>query len=233
MASNSLRAVRRNGNGTVVWFLVAAVVVLVVAIGYLLFSSDLFSDEPTTDLERDYEMLLGALDEYPDDPALLMTLAEVEYELGKTDESLDRADQAIVFAEGRPGMHIRYSALLLREGQLDAALLQAEAELGIDNAQPSAEPHFIIAQIKWEQGDLEAALGSMEIALDLQPVAADMMIVYGKILEDAGRTDDAIVVYTDAFRFLPENQELVDILGRLGVSIEASATPADPHGETP
>lgn len=233
MTSNSLRAVRRNGNGAVIWVLVATAIVLVAAIGYLLFASDLFGDEPTSDLERDYQMLLAGLPDNPDNPALLMTLAEVEYELGKTAEALDRAEQAIALSEDQPGMHIRYAALLFRDGDLEAAREQAEAELSIEGATANAEPHFVIAQIAWEQGDYDAAIASMDAGLAIDPIAADMMIVYGRILEDAGRTDDAIAQYREAFRFLPENADLVDTLQRLGVSVEASETPTAPHGDTP
>lgn len=214
-----------------VWVLVAVILMLVAAVGYLLLTSDLFSDQPTTDLDRDYQMLLSGLEENPDNPALLMTLAEVEYELGKTADAFAHAERAIELSEGTTGMNIRFAALLVREGRLEEARDAAQAELDVGDG-TNAEPYFLIAQIDLELEEWDGAIENMEKGLALQPVAADMMIVYGRILEGAGRTDDAIVQYKRAYLFLPDDRGLVDALDRLGVSVEASGTPVAPHGDS-
>lgn len=206
--------------------LLGVVVVLIVAIGYLL--TGLMNDGPSSDLERDYELLVEGLKRDPDNVALMMTLAEVEYDLGRKDDSLGHARKAAGIDEENLAMQVRLVQLLVRDEKLADARGVLEAVIERD-ASSSAEPHFVLAQILADSGEAAEAIEHMETGLELQPVAADMRVVFGRILEQAGERDRAIEEYETALRYLPGNEEAVVALKRLGVN-ESDLPTASAHG---
>lgn len=225
-----VRNVRRDERRAV-WILIAVVGVLLAAIGVLLFGGPLFDDSPNTDLERDYTQLLKGMQADPGNPAILMTLAETEYELGKKSDALDHAAKAIEVSDGAAGFPVRYAQLLLLEGDLGKAEEQARAEIKLDTQETFAGPHFILAQILFEQDKVDEAIKEMEAGFVIDYTAADMRIVYAEMLAAAGERDRAVTEFETALRFLPSNQRAIDGLAALGVTYEATST-ADPHGAT-
>lgn len=230
VAARLPRARRVGGRDrTVLVALAGVAAVLTAALVYLLVSGSIFSSEPRTDLERDYQMLLTGLNENPDDPAILMTLAEVEYEMGKKADAFDHAAAAIKVAEEQPFYNLRHATLLVREDRLADAEKSLEAEIEITGT-TKPEPYFLLAQVQAQSDRLEDAIDTMEQGLIIDPAAADMGIVYGRLLEDAGRNAEAVEAYEKALRFLPGNEDAIAGLERLGVTyVEPTSTP-DPHG---
>lgn len=209
--------------------LVSTAVVLTVALGYLLATGSIFDDEPRTALERDYRLLQQGLAENPEDPATLMTLAEVEFEMGKTDDAFSHAERALEFSEKQPFFHLRFATLLVRDERLEEAEKALESEIEITGT-TKPEPFFLLAQVLAQTDRLEEAIDTMEQGLVIDPAAADMGVVYAKMLEDAGRTAEAIEAYQKALRFLPDNEDAIAGLARLGVEYEEPTTTPNPHG---
>jgi tetratricopeptide (TPR) repeat protein len=219
------------GPTPVIYVLVAAIVALVAGIGVLLFSGDLFDPQPSSKAERDYLLLVEGLQENPENPVVLMALAETEMELGREDDAAGHALQAFELGEDVPGIPQRYAQIMLAMGDDEAALVGVQAELEIGALSSSPEPYFIWAQILRSREDLDGALEKMEQALAVEYMAADIRIVYADMLAEAGREDDAIDQYQEALRFLPGDDRAISGLEALGVSVEATQG-VNPHGTT-
>jgi len=231
--TSSLPKVRstRGNERRAVWILVAVVGALLIAIGALVLGGSLFDDAPSTDLERDYAQLVAGLQENPDDPAILMTLAEVEYELGKHAEALERAAKAVEVSNSAAGFPVRYAQLLLLEGKLEQAEEQARADIALDTEEKFAGPHFILGQILFEMDKTDEAIEAMDAGFAIDYTAADMRIVYAEMLAAAGEKDRAIEQFQTALQFLPGEARAIDGLAELGVTYEATST-ASPHSNT-
>lgn len=205
----------------------AAVVTLLLVLVYLLLTGSLFSQEPRSDIERDYRLLLESSRKNPGDAATLMSLAEVEYELGKRKDAFEHAKKAVAAADERAYFHLRYATLLVREERQAEAVQELDAEIAISGGE-SGEPFFLLAQVQSAQGKHADAIKTMKRGLKLEPMAADMVVVYADILEKAGKKKEAIDQYKVALRYLPDEQDAIAGLKRLGVSYEpTSAVP--PH----
>lgn len=229
--AKSLPKVRRVGGGartlTVTLAVVAAL--LLGFIAYIFLDGSLFDVAPKTDIERDYQLLADAAEKDPENPAVLMTLAETLYKMGEEEQAFSRADEAVEFGPDVAGLRLRYATMLAQSGELDRATAQLIAEIDIaGNA--NAEPYFLLAQIQVQQDLYEEAIASMEKGLAVTPEAADMRIIYATMLEDSGDTEGAIREYQDARRFLPDDETIVTALERLGVEVQPVDV-EDPHGD--
>jgi tetratricopeptide (TPR) repeat protein len=226
------------GSHTIVYVLIGVVVVLILVIVGLLLGGDLFDDQPQSILERDYELLLEGLAENPDDPSVLMTLAEVEYELGKTSDAVGHAQRAYEVGVDVAGIPYRYAQIMVQENELGMAREALEAEIELDERGANPEPLFLMAQVEREDGNIEVAIVRMEEGLQIAYYAADMRILYAEMLEEAGRDEDAIAQLREALRFLaadsvdsPEaygRTRAIEALERLGVTYEETET-VNPH----
>ena len=228
--AQGLPKARRVGGHTrrLTWILSGLIVVLLGVVGYLLLGTSLFDDAPQTSAERDYLVLLEAARKDPKNTEILMTLAEAEYALGKKRDALEHAEAAVKLGGEETDYRFRFAMLLVREDRLDEAegLLEKEIELvGKD----SAEPYFLLAQVRFEQQETEEALEMMRRALEINPMAADMRATYAGMLERSGDEEGAIEQYQTALKFLPGNADIIDALGRLGVQVDETGS-VDPHG---
>lgn len=217
---------RRAGGGhsrTIMVLVGIAVLLLAVIVVYLLNSS-LFREPTALDLAR--EELIAALEANPGDPGLLMSLAEVEYELGRRGDAFNHAEQAVANGPEVPNINMRYAMLLLKEEREEQAKTALEAELALDPL--SAETNFLMAQVLREMEDYEGALAAVQITLDKNYTDGDARILYAQILSDLGRTDEAIAAFNDANEILPGDERIVEGLAELGVSYEATET-VNPH----
>jgi tetratricopeptide (TPR) repeat protein len=225
--SKALPKVKRvdKRTSTLTWVVLGAfIVVLAVFIG-LLLNGTIFSSQPKSDAERDYEVLLQGLKQKPNDPVLLMTVAEIEYELGRKGDAWAHADKALKKGAGTAGLQLRYAALKIKDDKIDDALKAVQREIVID--EKSAEALFLLSQLLAEKKDYDGAIKAMDKALVMQPQAADMRIVYGEILEKADKKKRAIAQYKEALKYLPNSPQAVEGLKRLGAEVPTS-TPS-PH----
>lgn len=234
MASQLPRVTRVGASGRgPVYALLALVTLLLVAVIVLLLGGDLFDQEPRTDLDRDYQQLTQALADNPDNPAILMTLAEVEFLMGKQGDALDRAAHAAELAPDVSGIPMRYAQLLVQAERYEDALEWIDREIALLDEQKSAEAKFVKAQILWNLGEQDEAIELLGAALEIGYTAADMRIIYGNWLAEAGRADEAIEQYREALRYLPGDERAIQGLEALGETYEAPAETEDPHSTPP
>lgn len=233
MSSNLPKAKRvQGGTSPVIYILVGAIVVLVVGIGVLLLSGDLFDSQPDSQAERDYQLLVDGLSEDPENVAVLMTLAETEMDLGREADAREHAEKAWELGADTPGIPLRYANVMVMLGENEAAVVALEKEIELDTLGNNVEPLFLLAQIQRDEGDLETAIETMQTAIGLSYVAADMRILFADMLAEAGRTDEAIEQYQEALRFLPGDERAIAALEALGISVETSEG-VNPHADEP
>lgn len=209
------------------WILAAVAVLLVGFIVALLASEGVFDAQPKSDAERDYLMLLKGLEQNPDDPAILMTLAEVEYDLGKKADAIAHAERAWKLTKQPEGYGARLAALYVRDGQLEKAKAALEGELKTGDGSNDGEVYFLLGQVERELGNLDAAIKSLEKAVGIMPVSADVRLVYAEVLEQAGKKKEAAEQFQAALKFLPGNERALAGLKRLGVKPEEAT--GSPH----
>lgn len=206
---------------TLVFVLAFVAILMVAAVGLLVVSGGVFSDEPQSDAERDYQLLVDGLKENPTNPAVLMSLAEAEYDIGKEEDAFTHAKLAVKYAKEQPAFRIRYANLLLRSDRAKEARVQVLDEIAL-GTKGDAEPFFLLAQIDREMGDLKSAEKNIKRAIELEPTSVDFLTVYGTILEKRGDTEKAADLYLKAVRFVPDYRPAIEALERLGVEAPAA-----------
>lgn len=209
------------------WILAGVAFLLVGVIAVLLASEGVFDSGPTSDAERDYLLLVEGLKKNPDDPAILMTLAEVEYDLGKKADAIAHAERAVKVAKDPEGWSVRLAALYIRDGQIEKAKAALETELKGGDGTNDGEAYFLLGQVERDLGDIDAAIEALTKAVELMPVNADIRLVYAEVLEQAGKKQEAAVQFQAALKFLPGDERALAGLKRLGV--EPEETTSSPH----
>ncbi len=223
----AVRRVSGAGRSGIVFLLSAVAVALVIAVAFLLASDRLFNDEPKTPKERDYELLAQRSQANPKDAMALAVLADTEYELGKKDDALRHAADALKNAGSTVNIRLIYAGILMREGRFAEAAKLADEEIALPSANSEADAYFLRAQAEWELKDREGALKSMSTGLARDPVAADARILHADMLRQSGRKAEAIAEYERALKFLPNDARAVKALAGLGVKAPAAAP--SPH----
>ena len=222
-----LKARRVAGGPTpLMWALIAVILALAVVIVVFLANSALFNEPTAAELARDE--VLAALADKPGDPGLLMMLAEIEYNLGRTNEALDYAAQAAANAGETLTIHQRYAILLMQEERLDEAKTELEAELALDER--ASESFFMLGQVERELGNIDASLAAFESALSIDPFNGDFRVLYADALALAGRTMEAVAAYESALQVLPDDERAIQGLTALGITYEPTET-VNPHGD--
>lgn len=227
MSERLPRVVRTTARITpLTWVLVVVIAALLTALAVLIASGPLA--ERSDDADRDYRLLTDGLKENPDDPAVLMTLAEAEFRMGKVTDALRHAKKAVAQAGDTPGYRLRYAGLLLQDHQEKVArpLVEDEIALGTPG---DPEPYFLLAQIEWNLRDDAAALENMRKGLAIAPQAADMIILYADMLAESGDEDAAIAQYREALRFLPGDSRAEQGIRELGGVPPTSKDATSPH----
>lgn len=230
MVSQLPKVRKTAGHSKVVWILAGVIAALIVVLGVLVSGGTIFSGQPRSGLERDYQVLLDAARREPRNPGVLMTLAEAQYDLGREREALTTAARAAKATTSTAGIPLRYAQLLLLSHDLGAAEKWARKEISLEtSSQPNAEARFVLAQILFDDKQPEAALKTMSEGLSLDPTAADVRIRYAEMLAKSGKKQRAIDEYQTALRFLPGDERAVEGLKGLGVKYEETGT-VNPHG---
>lgn len=121
--------------------------------------------------------------------------------------------------------HFYAGTLEVDAGNIQAAITHYQKTLEIITAEPSylemALPlgHFNdvylkLGELYHQQGDVEAAVGYFERALELNPALADMFITQGQNAFDAGNYSDAIEPLNTHLLLFPEDSAAAYLLGQ-------------------
>jgi protein O-mannosyl-transferase len=107
--------------------------------------------------------------------------------------------------------HDNLGALLLREGQVDEAIVHFRKAVEIDANQ--AEPQANLGNALLQKGELDDAVAQYFKALALKPNSAEVHYNLGNALLRKGQTDGAIAEYEKALAILPDYADVHNNLG--------------------
>ena len=179
------------------------------------------------DCHFDQDQYDEALREYQLCVTLEPTVANYHQDLGVTLLEMARFDQAeselkeaIRLDPQAPVFHENLSRVYARTGRLDLAAASLRKSLGIPGSRKTHETRFWLAQVLYEQGKLEEALGELTEGLEQDPTNGKQHYHRGFVLDRLGRRPEAVPEYEKAIQLSPQDfmpyTSLGDLLFSLG-----------------
>lgn len=151
------------------------------------------------------ERFRAALVDRPEDPDLLLGLADALLALGRGPEALETATRLVALTPGQgDALAVRARARQLT-GDLDGA--GADAEDASRRLPGRADLLMLVGSIAREAGDRDAARTACQAALQLDPGLVQAWYELGTVEEELGRSGEARAAYRQAVRLLPTHLE--------------------------
>jgi len=154
-------------------------------------------------LEREDEALVDVLATLEREPAhvpALEVLRELDRRANRVDRSIERLEAACAHAPRRAGPRVLLAALLRDLGRLDEAGRRLDEAIA---AEPGVAPAHHARGRFLSTRDPEAALRSLERAIELDPFQARYRVDKGRVLRALGREDEARAALERARSFAP------------------------------
>jgi 3',5'-cyclic AMP phosphodiesterase CpdA/Flp pilus assembly protein TadD len=171
--------------------------------------------------DGEYESALPVLTAaYVADPTTIRAvdgIARCLVELGRIEEAIEWALRG---TEILPQCPEPYEALVHAYrsiGDNESALEWAGRWAAVEPDTPDA--HEVAAEILLDRGDLEAATTQLERAIEILPSEAGLRFAVGRLYEQSGRREDAVVSYTRGLYWFMEedDQDEEDVLEQLEI----------------
>ena len=137
--------------------------------------------------------LIGTFGQSPDDPEVIDTLAIGEWKLGKTDEALERLDEAVKRFPASLQSSVTLAQMKLRQN--DAAGAEEVMKKAVSEAPRSANATLALARIYTLLRQPEKAESALQRTLQLDPENIPALFALGSLQLAARRTEDADRTY--------------------------------------
>jgi len=169
--------------------------------------------------------LLEFRERHPDDPSAAMQLGLVAYRKGETARGLGLFDEAWALAPDAPRVIRWRMRLMLAEGMLDSAIVNAERL--VELIPQDAEGWRVLALGRAEMNDLDGALRALEQWAGIEKESPDPWLLMASIQRTRGQRDEALRCAREAFSRAPEEPDVLleyaSSLEETGRSREAEA----------
>ncbi len=132
----------------------------------------------------------------PETEGLRERLAGLAVLLGEKDEAVAHYQAALASGKAGPEVHVALGRLALSMGNLDLA--QAQLEKVAEESPATAGALFTLGQLRERQGALGKALGEYRRATSYENTP-EVQLAYGRVLLQAGKEDDAMMAFREAF----------------------------------
>lgn len=142
--------------------------------------------------------------------------------MGRLAEALDSMQKAVEKTPWSRVLHYQYAAMLNQSGRYDDAANAATRAILLKRDFPEATHQ--LASARAGQGSIEQAAKLFAESLVLDPRMGDAWLDWGRMLERRKKTNEAVVVYRDALRSLPNSAR---IHYRLGMSQKSTGLSDD------
>lgn len=213
--------------------LVLIIVVLATATSMVLYFMTA-EKAPRTAVERDTAAAEIAVRARPSDPSAWQTLTYAYARAGRFDDALETVrrgrestkEQALLLPEaevlriaGRYSDAVPvYDSAIVTLSKEESEAVAARAKQGVAMAAPSAalvRAYFGRALARNAAGDNAGAIEDVLAALDLAPGQASMRVTLGDLYAASDQKDLAKAAYTEALRFIPDDEQALSGLKRL------------------
>jgi len=132
----------------------------------------------------------------PQTEGLRERLAGLALRLGEKEEAMSQYEAALASGKAGPEVQVAIGRLSVQMGNLDKAAKHLEKVVDESPATPGAL--FWLGQLREKQGELGKALGEYRRATSYENTP-EVQLAYGKVLNQAGKEDDAMVAFREAF----------------------------------
>jgi len=226
-------------------------VLALVVMGLLIFREVLFASSdaaPTTEVERATQAAQEAVKANPQDPIARIKLAAAYLEQKNTAGSVEQAQTAIRLAPDDPAGHYILGLAFSAKGDAEAAVVELKKAAETEGQQAGfyQDAYVALARAQEKTGDLQAAIKSMNKAIDYGPENTLLLYERGQMFERNEKFVDALLDYSRALAYVPDWEEAMTAFSRVAsahpdalekakefedvqnVSLETTAT--SPHG---
>ena len=170
----------------------------------------------------DLKIYNQALKVRPTDWRLWQRQALLLSSMGRLAEALDSMQKAVEKTPWSRVLHYQYAAMLNQSGRYDDAANAATRAILLKRDFPEATHQ--LASARAGLGSIEQAAKLFAESLVLDPRMGDAWLDWGRMLERRKKTNEAVVVYRDALRSLPNSAR---IHYRLGMSQKSTGLSDD------
>lgn len=177
------------------------------------------------DFARARDLAQRALDVNPYDSTALGLLSDALIELGRYDRGFAAVQRMLNLKPGVPSF-ARASYTFELRGDIKGARIALQRAL--DVAYSSFDTAFALrylAELAWNNGDLQAASGYVQEGLTQEPGAVPLLAVRARLLAARGNVQAALSTWAEVVSRLPQPSYLIeygDLLSSLGRHAEAA-----------
>jgi tetratricopeptide (TPR) repeat protein len=205
---------KKRKSGRLLPGLVAILFLAVIAMTGLLASSVLFGDgTPATKAERDLAVHQQLVREKPEDSERRVKLAAAYLQVGAPEAALREAELAMRHEVYSLDAYLVKATAYQHLGDLDQA--QASYEALLELTPRDARSRVRLAELHLAENELAEAAAHLDLALEAQPRASDILALRGNVHEVEGEAEKARGLYEEALRYYPQYDRAVEGLARL------------------
>ncbi|MDX2024423.1 MAG: tetratricopeptide repeat protein [Deltaproteobacteria bacterium] len=132
----------------------------------------------------------------PNTDGLRERLAALSLQLGEKDEAMSQYEAALASGKAGPEVQVAIGRLALQMGNLEKAAKHLEKV--VEDAPQTPGALFGLGQLREKQGELGKAIGEYRRATSYENTP-EVQLAFGKVLNQAGKEDDAMVAFREAF----------------------------------
>lgn len=132
----------------------------------------------------------------PGTEGLRERLASLALQLGEKDEAMLQYEAALASGKAGPEVQVAIGRLALQMGNLEKAAKHLEKV--VEDAPQTSGALFGLGQLREKQGELGKAIGEYRRATSYENTP-EVQLAYGKVLNQAGKEDDAMLAFREAF----------------------------------
>jgi tetratricopeptide (TPR) repeat protein len=196
--------------------IIALIVAILAALGLIgtriMSLKDQADRAPASMVDRDVLEQQALVREKPDDPQRRVRLAAAYLQAGRPGEALAEAKKVYSADKASVDSLIVMGASQLALGEIDEAQANYEEILKMVN---HAVARTRLAQIHLFKSDLEKGAEQLDLALQAEPTASDMLVLRARVYELNHDKEKALEMYERALKYVPGYGPAVEGMSRL------------------
>jgi cytochrome c-type biogenesis protein CcmH/NrfG len=163
----------------------------------------------------------------PNNPAVILARASLEYVHKDTDQAKKYISQAIALKPDYTDAMFLLAQIYVDQGQTSDAIKEAQTASQASPNDPTV--FFRLGLLEYNNSNYSDAVGSFETAVSLDPTYVNARYYYGQALKKVGRSADALAQFKILDQLVPNNKDIQD---ELNGTASTPTTPVIPSTST-